>query len=655
MKTGSFETDTKRAEKSLNNLKKEATEMGKAVGVAFSVAAIAATALVKQSIDGMDKMSDLAQSTGVSVENLSALAYAAKFGNVDLETLSSSLVKLSKGMSDAAQGTGEAEKAFTALGINIKNSDGSLKGSDETIKEIAGRFASFKDGAEKTALAVALFGKSGAQLIPFLNQGASGIAALEAEAKKLGVTLSTDNAEAAGQFNDNIDKLKSAASGFGNQLAIQLLPALVNLSQKFFDGVKGAEALTTAARIAATGVKLLASVGIIVVGVFKALGEALGGIAATVVEFFSGNFKNAFNTAKLVTKDFVDNIKGTQESLSALWDESAAKIAANSENTSSQIAAPILKAEEKAKKSKDEILNSAKEIAEINKAIIEEGVSLTTSLLSPEDVYKTEVERLNKLRDAFGVGVISVETYNKAIAEAQKTYNATSESVKEFAKDQERLNSILEATPTAKLEKTRNEVEYLYEALDKGKISYEQFAEAVDVALGRSAETGEKTFTFLESVAKKAAENMQSAFAEFLFDPFKGGVDGMLYDFINVLKRMAAEALATQIFKSINSNFGGSGTFGSIVSAVFGGSEAGGGDVISGRSYLVGEQGPEMFVPRTTGTIMPSSALAQPAPQVNVRNINVLDPSLVGDYLGTDSGEQLIMNVVQRNKRALAF
>lgn len=655
MKTGSFETDTKRAEKSLNNLRKEATEMGKAVGIAFSVAAVAATALVKQSIDGMDKMSELAQTTGVSVENLSSLAYAAKMGSVDLDTLSSSLVKLSKGMSDAAQGTGDAEKAFNALGINIKNSDGSLKGSDETLKEIAGRFSTFKDGAEKTALAVALFGKSGAQLIPFLNQGKKGIAELEAEAKKLGITLSSDNAAAANEFNDNIDKLKSAAGGFGNQLAIQLLPALVNLSQKLFDGVKGAEALTTAARIAATGVKLLASVGIIVVGVFKALGEALGGIAATVVEFFSGNFKNAFNTAKLVTKDFVGNIKGTQESLSALWDDSAAKIAANSDNTSSQIAAPIMKAEAKAKKSKDEILNSAKEIAEINKAILEEGAALTTSLLSPEDAYKAEVDRLNKLRNAFGVGVITVETYNKAIAEAQKTYNAASESVKEFSKNQEYLNSILQATPTAKLEKTRNDIALLYEALDKGDIVYQQFAEGVDVALGRSADSGEKTFTFLESVAKKAAENMQTAFADFLFDPFKSGVDGMLYDFVNVIKRMAAEALASQIFKSIATNFGGDTGFGAVVSAVFGGAKAGGGDVISGRSYLVGEQGPEMFVPRTTGTIMPSSSVTQAAPQVNVRNINVLDPSLVGDYLGTDSGEQLIMNVVQRNKRALAF
>ena len=162
-------------------------------------------------------------------------------------------------------------------------------------------------------------------------------------------------------------------------------------------------------------------------------------------------------------------------------------------------------------------------------------------------------------------------------------------------------------------------------------------------------------FTKAARAAESAAKNMQTAFANFLFDPFQDGLSGMLSGFVNTLKRMASEALAVKIFEQINSNFGGSEGLGSVVSAIFSGARAGGGDVASNKAYLVGEKGPEIFVPGSAGSIVANQEIQQQSPTVNVRNINVLDPALVGDYLGTDAGEQIIMNIVQRNRRSLAF
>lgn len=87
----------------------------------------------------------------------------------------------------------------------------------------------------------------------------------------------------------------------------------------------------------------------------------------------------------------------------------------------------------------------------------------------------------------------------------------------------------------------------------------------------------------------------------------------------SMITRMVAEAAAADLAKYLLGDLvkggSGKGAFGDIFSTVassfFGGAKAGGGDVIEGRSYLVGEQGPERFVPRTAGTIIPAAQTAQ--------------------------------------------
>lgn len=110
----------------------------------------------------------------------------------------------------------------------------------------------------------------------------------------------------------------------------------------------------------------------------------------------------------------------------------------------------------------------------------------------------------------------------------------------------------------------------------------------------------------------------------------------------------------------------GASILGQINGANFSGAYDQGGQIPAGKIGLVGEYGPELIRgPATvTGRVATDRKLREnggqdsgpaPAPVVNVRNINVLDPAVVGDYLGTDEGEQMIMNVVQRNQRSLGF
>jgi ribosomal protein L12E/L44/L45/RPP1/RPP2 len=194
------------------------------LGVGLSVAGI--TAIFKSAIDKADELGKLSQKVGITVESLSALKHAAELSDVSIEQLQTGLQQLAKHAQEAQTGAGEAADTFRALGIAVKDASGNLKPTEELLLVIAERFVRMEDGAGKTALAMRLFGRSGAELIPLLNQGRTGIEALRKEAERLGIIISTDTAKAAEQFNDDLKRLTSSSDAFKIKLAEDVLPAL---------------------------------------------------------------------------------------------------------------------------------------------------------------------------------------------------------------------------------------------------------------------------------------------------------------------------------------------------------------------------------------------------------------------------------------------
>lgn len=147
------------------------------------------------------------------------------------------------------------------------------------------------------------------------------------------------------------------------------------------------------------------------------------------------------------------------------------------------------------------------------------------------------------------------------------------------------------------------------------------------------AELAERGSDEMSEFAIQAARNIESAFADFLFDPFNEGLDGLLSNFADILQRMAAEAAAAEILEGIGGAFsgggqsgsGGSGDFlstaASAIGSFFGGARERGGPVDPSRAFLVGEKGPELFVPRVSGNIIPNSQDSNQPMNVNVRVI----------------------------------
>lgn len=249
------------------------------LGVSLTLGAFAA--LVKGAIDSADELNKLSQKIGISVEALSTLQFAAQLSDVGLDTLKTGLKGLSANLTEARSGLGEGAALFQALGISVEDAAGNLKSSDTILLEIADRFASFEDGATKTALAVKLFGKSGMDMIPFLNQGASGIRTLMQEAERLGLKLSTETAQAAEAFNDNLTALRASSSGLGISLATELLAPLRVVTDAIRDGQ--GEATGFAAILGGalkTTLEAILVLGVNVAYVFKSMGTEIGGMAA---------------------------------------------------------------------------------------------------------------------------------------------------------------------------------------------------------------------------------------------------------------------------------------------------------------------------------------------------------------------------------------
>ena len=198
------------------------------LGAALSVAGLLAAG--KHALETADNLAKLSQKTGMSVESLSLLRPIAEQSGVSLEGLAKGIKKLSSAMVEAAGGSKEQADTFLRLGVSVKDTAGQLRPTEEVLLDLASAFAAMPDGAEKSALAVKLFGKSGVDLIPFLNQGRTGIEELKTKFKELGLEVNDKTARAAEKFNDTLNTVKQALQGIAMKVAEAALPALQHLA-----------------------------------------------------------------------------------------------------------------------------------------------------------------------------------------------------------------------------------------------------------------------------------------------------------------------------------------------------------------------------------------------------------------------------------------
>lgn len=313
-----------RASKNVEGFSQKASKAGKAVAAVFSIG------IAKQAVGGLarfvqsgaqaaDTMGKLAASVGAPVEQLSKLGYAAELSGSNTQQLGVAMRQLSTKMLDASSGSASQAAIFERLGVAVTDASGQMRDSGEVFGDIADKFASMEDGAEKTALAAKLFGEEGTKLIPMLNAGRDGLREMGDEAERYGLVISEQGANASAAFNDSLTKLSKAGEGLATRVAQELAPALTQLSDGFLKSKEGASALDGAAEALSTGMRILASGGSLIAGIFNALGKTLAGVAASVIAVFTGEFRQAIEILDALGEELAKTAKETADQQKAIW------------------------------------------------------------------------------------------------------------------------------------------------------------------------------------------------------------------------------------------------------------------------------------------------------------------------------------------------
>jgi hypothetical protein len=623
MKTGSFETDTKRAAKELEKLKKEAAAIGTAVGVAFAAATVATAAFVKQSIDAADEMGKAAQKAGVTVEALSGLKYAADLAGVSFEGLQTGIKKLNTNIFEASQGSKTQAEAFKMLGISVKDASGNIKNADAVLIELADRFSKMPDGVEKSALAVEIFGRAGADLIPLLNSGAAGIKELTDEAARLGVVLDTETALAAERFNDQLSRVGFAFDGLKLQLASALLPLLNELADLMVETAKGTKEVTDSeagswAQKTAYAIAFTADAATAAIATFSQFGKSLAVVFNDIKTFSQvgalvanpiSAFVNRDKVAKLV-KDNAAFTRAANEDLQQYLNGNYTRFRESLTKTYGQAAktqkdfeklVTIPGSGKKGKSERDfdleEFAKSRQEIADlIKKSQQEAGPELSRA-----QQLQAELDAYDRIDPAVKDYIQSLINVAKAQEQIEDMMKFDEDQMEEIIKSEEERQKVIE--------QTAQEYEKLYKQIteqtedanidiiksDKDRIAAQLELEnerriAVINSMAIEADERERLLDandeLYEALKKKnkevtdeitefwkeAAHNMQDAMSDFFFDAMQGNLNDLAGSFKKTIDRMVSDLLASQLSDFLfGGEFGKSGELGGVAGDIFGG------------------------------------------------------------------------------------
>ncbi len=173
-----------------------------------------------------DDILTMATVTGLSTDTLQEYKYMVGLADVELNTITGSLSKMTKNMNSAKKGTGDIAEAWESLGVNILNADGSMRTAQDVFNETLEALSKIDNETERDAKAMTIFGKSAQELKPLMDLGAEGLADFAEEARKSGYVLSGSALTALGKQQDAMDRLGVKTEALSNKFAVRLAPSM---------------------------------------------------------------------------------------------------------------------------------------------------------------------------------------------------------------------------------------------------------------------------------------------------------------------------------------------------------------------------------------------------------------------------------------------
>lgn len=650
-----------------------------AKGVGLAMAGIAAGVGINTLVDKFEAVTkslaglkEMSERTGASVENLSGMSAIAKIGGRDLGEMEGAITKLNKALHSSDDESKGAAKALAAMGLDIVK----LKQMDPAaaFMEIAKAQEGFADSGGKSAVMMDILGKKGAQQIPLMHDMAA--------AGDLVAKTTDAQAAAADAYEKDLRRLTMTKEALYKTIAQELIPVMDSFVKVLIqannetDGVR-----KTAKDLAADGsIRSWAETAAIatahVLDEFQLI-KALAIEIATPIERVGRNIYTVGALASIAASGSLDEkrqayaaLKAENEKyfadLDSRLDKNRQPVTLFSDRVRDQLAAdrsapPGAKKDDSlrdytsrgattasvaaAKKTRDDPLGDWIKDYE---ARIKPAEAALASFAKMQRDAETSGAALTKAERAFHELISSPdwktmdEPYKALVAAQFEAANAAEKA----AKEQETLNALLNATPTAKLEEMRDKMLLLANAFETGRISEQQFIEASQSLTGNLLPVVKDAASSIDMVLSNSFDNMANSIADFVMGG-KASFSDMINSMIRDLIKLQIQTTMTTVFKEAGGLSGIASAIGGLFSAGLGGDataangsswlgdtsgfrldgmRASGGPVAAGGTYLVGERGPELLtMGGSSGYVSPNAMAASPTINISVENHGAAD------------------------------
>jgi minor tail protein len=673
-----------KVKESLSQLHESSNSLSETLKTAFEAVGIELTIssfveMTKRIVETTAAFGLMAEKTGISAKALSGLDYAASQTGVTSDALQNGLKLLSKNLVDASNGVAASADSFKALGISTKDASGNVRPLQDVLLDVAAKFHDSEDGATKAKIALQLFGRSGTDMIPFLNKGRDGIQELTAKAEELGITIDGETAAAMDHFEAQLKTMAAQSDAAKLALVSGMVPAMEQIIGSFTQGKDRLANFNQAGKEfgtflkTATGyvfdfaysfdyayvkiqqfsgqlMKLMTGVddpekgnyANILASLAQQHADSLNSLDATpaaskTTETGGGSGQlHLANTAE-IEKEAALKLKliGLTQQLGSI-DEQLAKKEGDAAKeivdlysrqiTEVQKLVDEYKAAADANPKLTELADQYKKFAataaqEIQKLTIEEQIELNKLPIIIENA-------LNKAGAAFvkanvldvpitGVRTIAeygqqIQTTFRAITQEEK---AVSDQGKAWGASQFIIDQQLKPLREKEIKDLQAIVD-LYTALAKG---------SKDPTLIEEAKKYAAQLDILKTKAQGVGDIIQKDFYQQGLAAFQGIVtqttsvsdafSKMALSIVQDIEKMITEMLFFKAISGLKAVFGGvaGGSSGAGFDVGNGGfmGLAGGGDFAAGTPLLVGENGPELMVPTSPGSVIPNGSLSK--------------------------------------------
>lgn len=506
------------------------------IGVGFGALATALTSIVKESVSAAAALDDLAEKTGASVENLSKLSQQAFISGTDMGTVEQALVRLGKSLNATDEESKKSERALAALGLTAQQ----LRSMDtaDALKVVADRMNQFGDSSGKTALAMDLFGKSGAQVLPFLKDLANDT--------QVAARVTAEQAAKAEELEKAFRRMGNEARMAAQVLSLELVPPIL----RFIQAANDANALSISFGARLRFANPFTNVNEALAQTRKELDEAI----KKKNEFFARTGVN--------TQGQLDDIARLQKDLEffkriqardALSGAPGGDTPGERQRFGLGGAKAILNYASETDKASKSVQASAARFEDYEMRV----AAAVASAINSSDFVKAQefarqVEFLDKL---FFESGLSIEVYDSAMKKLTGTTENYAERLKTAAEEERKRQSLMaegqriyDATRTP-LEAFNIELLNLKRLLDENAISWDVYVRALGQAQERFAslsKAGKAELDEMTEFTKQAARNMQDSMKGLFFDLMQGNVTKMGERFKRAMDDMVADALAAQ-------------------------------------------------------------------------------------------------------------